>query len=190
MPENAEIVRRSWAIRVCQAIVFLLVCACAVIAIVDRYRDARTERSLAAITSAGGLAMRNDRARARPVIGIDLDAVTVLDTGQVRRRGHVTDQTLLVVADFGQLEELSLDGADVTDLGLACLHGLKELRRLNIANTRVTDSGLELLKGLPKLTLVDLRGTSVTPEGITRLRRALPNAQVYDDSKTAAATAQ
>ena len=133
--------------------------------------------------------MRNDHARSRPVIGIDLDAVTVFDTGEVRRRGPVTDGTLGVVADFGQLEELSLDGADVTDLGMVSLLGLKELRRLNVAHTRVTDRGLELLKGLSKLTFVDLRGTSVTAAGVAKLQRDLPNVQVYDDSEKPAASA-
>src|SRR5262249_39181479 len=133
------------------------------------------------IQSAGGFVMLDEGARSRPVVGIDLDATTVLDTGEVRQRGHVTDRTLLVVAGFRQLRELSLDGADVTDAGLVSLAGLNELRRLIIARTRVTDSGIDKLKALPKLTFVDLRGTSVTPAAVGKLRRALPNAQVLAD---------
>jgi hypothetical protein len=109
--------------------VAVLICVCAAAIFIDLYRDAETERSLASIRSAGGFAMRDERARSRPVVGVDLDATTVLDTGEVRQRGHVTDRTLLVVAGFRRLRELSLNGADVTDAGLVSLARLKELRQ-------------------------------------------------------------
>jgi hypothetical protein len=181
MTAAADAKRRMWAIRLCGAVVVVLVCACAVTIFVDLYRDVETERLLASIQSAGGFVMRDERARSRPVVGIDLDATTVFDSGRVHQRGHVTDRTLLVVAGFRQLQELSLDGADVTDAGLVSLTGLKKLRRLIIARTHVTDSGIDKLKGLPKLSFVDLRGTSVTPEAVGELRRALPNAEVLTD---------
>jgi hypothetical protein len=181
MTGTADGGRSSWAIRLCGAIVAVLICVCAALIFTDFYRDAETERSLASIQSAGGFVMRDEGARSRPIVGIDLDATTVLDTGQIRHRGHVTDRTLLVVAGFRQLEELSLDGADITDAGLTSLTGLKELRRLNIARTRVTDSGIDQLKGLPKLRFVDLRGTSVTAAAVGALRRALPTAEVLAD---------
>jgi hypothetical protein len=181
VPGSADAVRRFSAIRLSRAIVGFLICACAATILVDFYRDARTENSLAAIYSAGGLAMRNDGVRSRPVIGIDLDATTVYDTGEIRHRAHVTDATLLIVARFGQLEELSLEGADVTDAGLVSLSGLQALRRVNISHTRVTDLGLVYLQGLRELRFIDLRGTRVTPAGIRQLRLALPKAELRAD---------
>jgi hypothetical protein len=182
MRRTPGVIRPSFAIRFIRAIVGSLILACAATVLVDFYRDARTENSLAAIYSAGGLAMRDEGVPSRPVIGIDLDATTVFDTGDVRYRGHVTDRTLLVVARFGQLEQLSLEGADVTDAGLVSLLGLRALHRLNLSRTRVTDAGLLHLKGLSDLRFVDLRGTRVTPAGARELQLALPKAEVLADS--------
>jgi hypothetical protein len=181
MPDSSDTAKRSWVVWLCQAGVSLLLIACAVTVLVDRYGAARTENSLAAIQNAGGFTMRDERVRSRPVIGIDLDAATVLDTGEVRRRGHVTDDTLRIVAGFGELRELSLDGADVTDAGLMNLSRLIALRRLNLSRTHVTDAGLVHLKRMSELRSLDLRGTRVTIAGIRELERALPGAKVLVD---------
>jgi hypothetical protein len=53
------------------------------------------------------------------VIAPNIDAADLLDSGEVRERGHATDATLRTVALLGNLQELSLDGAHVTDAGLA-----------------------------------------------------------------------
>jgi Leucine Rich repeat len=174
-------VQPSFAIRLTRAIVGFLIFACAAMVLVDLYRDALTENSLAAISSAGGLTMRNEGVRSRPVIGIDLDATTVFDTGEIRQRTRASDATLLIVARFAQLEELSLAGADVTDAGMVSLSGLNKLRRLNVSGTRVTDTGLTHLNGLRELRFVDLRETRVTPTGARKLQLALPEAEVRAD---------
>src|SRR5262249_31861412 len=63
--------------------------------------------------------VRQGRGRSYPVIALNTDAADVLDSGEVRERGHATDATLRSVALLGNLQELSLDGAHVTDAGLA-----------------------------------------------------------------------
>jgi hypothetical protein len=150
--------------------------------LVDLYREAQVERALGEIQKAGGLYRREERGHPRPVIGIDLDATVVYDSGEVRVRGPVTDATLLAVAQLGQLQELSLDGAHVTDAGLAKLRRLKKLRRLNLSRTPLTDAGLGFLKGLPDLRTLDLRGTRVTAAGVKQLRFALPAAEILTDA--------
>ena len=148
---------------------------------IDYYREARTRQALAEIQRAGGFYARQDGSPKRPVIGIDLAATIVYDSGLVRRRGHVTDETLRLVGRFMELQELSLDGADVTDAGLASLRGLTALQRLNLARTGLTDAGLSHLKKLAGLREIDLRGTQLTSAGVRELRRALPMAEVLAD---------
>jgi hypothetical protein len=147
----------------------------------DLYREAQTQQALAEIQRAGGYYARDDGSRRRPVISVDLDATVVYDSGEVRKRGQVTDETLRLVARFPDLQELSLSGADVTDLGLVRLRDLKSLRRLNLSQTRLTDAALGHLKELAGLRAIDLRGTELTPTGIRALRRALPLAEVLAD---------
>jgi hypothetical protein len=149
---------------------------------IDFYRESRVERALAEIQRAGGLYMRAEGGRSRPIIGIDLDATVVYDNQEVRVRGPVTDKTLLVVAEFGGLHELSLVGADVSDSGLASVKELKALRRLNLSRTQLTDTGLSNLKGLADLRIIDLRNTKVTAKGVKELQLALPKAAILADA--------
>jgi hypothetical protein len=149
--------------------------------LIDLDREARIERALAEIQRAGGLYMREERGHWRPVIGIDLDDSTVYDSGDVRVRGPVTDATLLAVARFGELEELSLSGAHVTDAGLARLEGLKRLRRLNLSRTPLGDAGLHSLMQIPELRTIDLRGTRVSAKGVEDLKRRFSGAVIQSD---------
>jgi hypothetical protein len=174
-------VRTTWAIRACGGVVAVFLCCCAGMILIDLYREAQVEQALAKIQTAGGLYMRLERGHSRPVIGIDLDATIVYDTGEVRVRGPVTDATLLAVARLSHLEVLSLDGADVTDAGLVNLKRLKKLRRLNLSRTPLTDAGLGFLKELPDLRTIDLRGTTVTAASVKKLQLALPKAEILAD---------
>jgi hypothetical protein len=158
--------------------VAVLLCCCAGVILIDVVREVQVQRALAEIQRAGGLYRRQERGLWRPVIGIDLDATVVYDSGDQRVRGPVTDTTLLAVARLGHLQELSLDGAHVTDAGLANLKQLKKLRRLNLSRTPVTDAGLGFLQELPDLRTLDLRGTIVTAVGVKQLQLALPTAEI------------
>jgi hypothetical protein len=181
MLASPSAVRSSWGDWLYRAGVVFGLGGCFGMLGIDLYREARTEQDLAGIQRAGGFYMRKDGSRWRPVIGIDLDATTVDDTGAVRPRGHVTDETLLLVGRFAELQVLSLDGADLTDAGLFALRGLKALERLNLSRTPLTDVGLSHVKALARLREIDLRGTRVTPEGVGALRRTLPMAEILAD---------
>jgi hypothetical protein len=172
-----------WPFWACGGAVAVLLCVCALTMLIDFYRETRVKRALAEIQKAGGLYMRAEGGRSRPVIGIDLDATVVYDSHEVRTRGPVTDKTLLVIAEFDRLQELSLSGAQVTDSGLVSVQGLRGLRRLNLSGTRLTDAGLSNLKGLADLRIIDLRGTRVTASGVKELRRALPEAAILADAQ-------
>jgi hypothetical protein len=159
----------------------LLFGVCAGVLGTDLYREARTRRALDEIRKVGGFYLREEGRRSRPVTRVDLDATLVDDTGRVHHRGRASDATLALLRHFGQLQELSLDGADVTDDGLSALRDLRSLRRLNLSRTRLTDGGLGHLRGLSALERIDLRGTRVTAGGVAALRRALPAAKILAD---------
>ncbi len=148
----------------------------------DMYREGQVERDLAEVQKNGGLYRRNAGGRySRAVTGIDLDATVVFDTGEVRARGHATDEILRVVGRFGQLEVLSLDGSHITDAGLVHLKRLKALRQLRLAHTEVSNAGLGHLRGLSALEVIDLRGTKVTETGVMELQRTLPRTQILSE---------
>jgi hypothetical protein len=180
MPTSSSAVHASGRDCLCRAGVVLVLGGCAGVVGIDLYHKAQTERALAEIQKAGEIYLREE-GRGRPVVSIDLGATLEDDSGRVHRRGHVTDDVLPLLRGFGQLRDLSLDGADVTDAGLVSLRGLKELRKLNLSRTRLTDAGLGPLQEMGGLRVIDLRGTRVTPEGVSDLRRALPMAEVRAD---------
>jgi hypothetical protein len=181
MPRDLTALRASWSSWLSWLVVVITLGGCLGMLVVDLYRESSTKEALAEIQRAGGLYARKDDSRRRPVIAIDLDATIVYDSGVVRRRGPVTDDTLRQVGRFTELEELSLDGARVTDAGLASLRGLKALQRLNLARTTLSDAAVGHLKVLTGLRTIDLRGTRLTPAGASELRRALPRAEIRAD---------
>jgi len=88
---------------------------------------------------------------------------------------QVTDVGLKHVERLTELDLLDLAHTRVTDAGLKHLRGLAELRRLSLCNTQVTDAGLKHLRGLAKLHHLSLYNTQVTDEGVEKLREALSN---------------
>jgi internalin A len=67
------------------------------------------------------------------------------------------------------LRQLSLNGANVSDEGLAFLSGLTKLEVLDLCNTKISDAWREAMPELPKLSWLDVRGTKVTDLGLRRL---------------------
>ena len=62
----------------------------------------------------------------------------------------MTDQGLKILSPLPKLEELYLESAAVTDIGLAELHRMKTLKRVTLLKTKVTKSGIDALrKALP-----------------------------------------
>jgi hypothetical protein len=182
MPDLRASFRSSWVVWLCRGVVVLTLGGSGLMFGLEHFREAQTEQALAELQKAGGFFARDDGSRRRPVISIDLDADIVYDSGVVRKRGHVTDETLRLLGHFPELRELSVSGADITDTGLVSLRGLKALERLNLAKTRLTDAAIGPLKDLPGLRMIDLRGTQLTPAGARTLQSALPRAEVLVDA--------
>jgi ubiquitin-protein ligase len=86
---------------------------------------------------------RDDKAKDKPIVDIDLRAT------------KVTDASLKELAELNQLQHLELRNTQVSDAGLKHLAGLQQLKGLRLFNTQVTQEGeATLKKALPKLQIV------------------------------------
>ncbi len=71
----------------------------------------------------------------------------------------------------GEIVELDLSGAWVSDADMAQVAQLRHLRKLDLSHTRITDSGLEHLKPLENVTDLDCYYAEyLTEEGVAHLR--------------------
>ena len=138
-------------------------------------------------------------------LGIDIEQNEQGEVvGVIHGNTRLTDHVLADLSRLTKLERLNLDGAKVTDGGLAHLKeltalrslgiggyesqitdaglvhlkGLAKLRRLNLWRAEITDAGLEHLRGLTNLKVIMLIGTKVTDAGVTDLQKALPNCNI------------
>jgi len=96
------------------------------------------------------------------------------------RSASVTGDVLTELAQLTNLEQLSLWGKGVTDVGAKSLSKCTKLRELTFRGSDLTDIGLDTLSQLPDLRLLELdRGAeSVTPAGVARFRERLPNCRL------------
>lgn len=82
----------------------------------------------------------------------------------------VDDDFLAYLSDLPAVERLQIDGAQITDRGLACLACLTQLRDLDFRDTcgetQVTDAGLSEILRLSNLRFLNLSGTRVTGSGL------------------------
>lgn len=84
----------------------------------------------------------------------------------------VTDEQLIFLDSFPDLERLDLRATRITDAGLAHLKGCLRLRSLSLNSVcGVTDAGLSHLSNLADLERLDLQGTGVTSKGIAHLAK-------------------
>jgi len=89
------------------------------------------------------------------VVAVTFEGVTDFDVRRLMRHLEVFKESL---------QELSLSGDRVSDMGLMCLKGLPHLRRLTLIGTSVTDAGAaRLRKQLPQLEVVRLPSGSSGP---------------------------
>jgi hypothetical protein len=126
------------------------------------------------IRGIGGLFARDDKARGRPVVSIEFDALLVDDAGHEHRKPPATDEILPRLSCFDRLRDLSLQRSAVTDAGLCHLVGMKALRRLSLRRSPITDLGLHILAKMTWLEEIDLVETQATAQGIVELQRSLP----------------
>ncbi len=95
----------------------------------------------------------------------------------------LTEQGLESITTLKELRELRLDGMPVTPRWLEKLKALNKLERLNLQGCkRLGDEAAPLLASWQSLRVVDLTGTSLTANGIAELRRAKPNAQIFNSN--------
>ena len=115
---------------------------------------------------------------------------------------RISDKSLKTFSQIPRLEDLSLQGSQFSDEGLAYVKDMRQLKRLGIGlgnNRKITDEGLIHLKGLTRLQTLDLQQTAVTAKGLehltglkslkwilvtgeigdlTKIKRALPTCQI------------
>lgn len=100
------------------------------------------------------------------LVGVDyfgnVVAVDLIDFG--------TDELLVEVSKLTRLEDLQLNGSEVTDAGLAFLSGLTKLKHLTLRKSKVTDAGLIHLKALTNLEQLHLGETDCGDAGLKHLR--------------------
>jgi hypothetical protein len=98
--------------------------------------DKAEDKAVEAIQNLGGRITRDEKAKGKPIVGVDF------------ARTKVTDADLKHLAALKQLRDLDLGLTQVTNAGLKHLAALKQLRDLDLGLTQVTDAGLKHLAGL------------------------------------------
>lgn len=93
----------------------------------------------------------------------------------------VTDATVELLAKFGKLRELDLDGSAVTDASCRVIRQLPQLTMLRLERTAVTDAGIRQLVDHPNLKVVNLRGTKVSKEAADALKAGKAGRRVLVD---------
>lgn len=81
----------------------------------------------------------------------------------------ISDEDLQLLSSFKGLEWLSLEGAPVTDAGVAHLLKLPKLKTLDISGTQISAEGIEQLGSLPGLSRLKLSRIEVTEELLAAL---------------------
>ena len=122
------------------------------------FADDAEDKAVGVVEKLGGLAVRDEKDPARPVIVVRLNLT------------KATDADLKELAAMKGLRELDLVEVKVTDAGLKELAALKGLRTLNLGGCRgVTDAGLKNLADLKELKDLNLGLTGVTDAGLKEL---------------------
>jgi hypothetical protein len=113
--------------------------------------------------------------------GIEIGELCELrDLSMLVIEGGITDNDLRTVCALRRLAALSLQGTRITDKSLREVSFLPELKYLALYETYITDKGLSHLERLSNLQILHLRKCpNVTDEGVARLKKALPNCDIY-----------
>ena len=90
---------------------------------------------------------------------------------------------LAQVSQFHCLESLSVDGANVTDAGMASLGKLTRLRFLYLEDQPITDAAMVHLEALTRLEILSLDRTPVTDAGLSHLK-GLTNLRILQLAST------
>ncbi len=79
------------------------------------------------------------------------------------------DFEVSTIKDLESLEELRLEGTNLTDRGMESIKSLSNLRELDVGDTNITDAGMASLRGLSHLIDLDLRFLRITDAGLANL---------------------
>ncbi len=82
------------------------------------------------------------------------------------------------------LTDLSLTGTSVTDNGVLILSDFPNVERLYLSQLDITDRSLGLFYKLKKLTYLDVRGTKISSNYIRTLRSSFPKCVIIADRPT------
>ena len=115
------------------------------------------------------------RRQAVPALVRGLASIDELHLGFTK----ITDDSLQKLSRARTLRLLSVGGTKVTDAGVKMVSEHKGLIRLELGDTVVTDACIDDIAKLTELESLSLAGTKITEDGMKKLRRALPNAQIY-----------
>ncbi len=148
-------------------------------AALERLRDAGVFAMRLAASSPHVL-VRFDLAE-RPATDADLDLLRGLETSLVDLNlngAELSDAGLARLESFEALERLSLAEASISAAGLPSLARLPRLRVLNLRATSADDEAIAGLASAPGLEQVVVWGTSVTADGAAALRGARPELEI------------
>jgi len=91
----------------------------------------------------------------------------------------VNDETIEALSGMKVLQELDLNGTQLTDAGLKVLKDLPALSDLRLARTKITDQGFhDELFSKSSLMRLDLRETQVSRETVQAWRESKPQRRV------------
>jgi Leucine-rich repeat (LRR) protein len=88
----------------------------------------------------------------------------------------VTDHVIAGLGGMKNLEELDLNGTQVTDAGLGIIRDLPALATLRLARTKITDKGFrDFLSSKESLMQLDLQHTQVSRDTVKTWRAGNPD---------------
>lgn len=95
---------------------------------------------------------------------------------------RVTDTDIRHFAPFSKLEWLIMPHNELTDVGAQAIAALNmpHLSLLNINGAKITDRGLAALTRLPALRNLHVVGTGVSSETVATMQRTFPSLRVYN----------
>jgi len=131
------------------------------------------KKAEAAIEKLGGEPVHRGFDPKQPVFKVEFTKDEKFDDAKMK-------EALPHLKKLPELRVLQFRGRKLTDKGLAYLKELPGLEDLSFVGTGVTDKGLEHLKGMKKLQSVNLILTKVTDKGVADLKKALPEANVFN----------
>jgi len=103
------------------------------------------------------------------------DRLTVLNLSG----NDITDDDMVEVAGFKNLEVLALKDTRVTGAGLASLRDMAKLNVLNLVNCRIGDADLEHFESMPNLRIVRAVGCNISDDAVDEINKKRPLLSIF-----------